>query len=405
LTTEAERDAPQIQTLRRLLSIQFEPGQSGPLFDDVFAKPFRISDFIPKKYFGVRNTIHQLSHYTIGLDENLQWVETTVDPQGRPVPMNYFEVLADYEAANEPAAGLRNPFDLIAVKVPVNETESALRRQGLFASDDLLQEAVWVKSTARHHPYKGGEALILQARDQSIGYIPVNNFGQQADGRITFSLADDIDPLGFLKGPGFASGAAASSLAWMRQYHPLPEWLRATYRTEYGISIYTLLDILNDPVPAFVDSPDFQKYLIYFSSDQLKQRYLRGLKRKYAGHIADFVVWSNDLWNFNSKARTSGGSHAGLKPIVTRATFAAWGGDRTTIGRGRANSEVLTTLDIAPTLFRAIGMLGEDNQVIRDPASVPERPFHPFAGRAIDIWRANAVAEQPMRMRVGADGR
>ncbi|MCS6804170.1 MAG: alkaline phosphatase family protein [Acidobacteriota bacterium] len=405
LTTEAERDAGQIQTLRRLLSIRFEPGQPGLLFDEVFSKPFRISDFIPKKYFGVRNTIYQLSHYTIGLDENLQWIETTVDPQGRPVPMNYFQILSDYKAANAPAAGLYNPFDLIAVKAPVPEIESALRAHGLLDAERALREVVWLKSTARRHPHKGGEALILQAQDGTIAYVPINHLQQQADGRITFSLADDVDPLGFLKGAGFAPGAAASPLAWMRQFHPLEPWLNATYRTEYGIAIYSLLDILNDPAPTFIDSPEFQQYLIYFSSDQLKQRYLRGLKRKYANHLADFIVWSNDLWNFNSKARTSGGSHAGLKPIVTRVTFVAWGGERTAIARGRTNRDVLTTLDVAPTLFRAIGMLDDKNRVIRDPASIPERTFHPFPGRTIDLWRTDTADQQVTRALQKADGR
>jgi hypothetical protein len=316
--------------------------------------------------------------------------------------MNYFEILSNYQAANAPANGLRNPFDLMAAKAPVAQVESALRERRLLAGGEALSEVVWVKSTARNNPRKGGEALIVQAADGQIKYVPVKNLQQQADGRITFSLADDLDPLALLKGPGFAPEAGASSLDWLRTFHPLQAWLRATYQTEYGIAVPTLLDIFNDPVDEFVDAPDFHKYLIYFSSDQLKQRYLRGLKRKYANQIADFIVWSNDLWNFNSKARTSGGSHAALVPIVTRTTFVVWGGDHTSIARGRTISDVFTSLDIAPTLFRAVGLLDENNKVIRDPASIPERPFHRFPGRVIDLWPSDDSAKRAGATRAGS---
>jgi hypothetical protein len=394
LRTEAERDAPQIPALRTLLSIQFEPGGPGPFFDDVFSKPFSISDFIPKKYLGRQNSLHQLAHYTVGLGENLDWVETTVDPQGRPVDMNYFEILSNYQAANAPGEGLGNPFDIIAVKAPATEVEKALRRHGLLADSETVREAVWVKSTARDNPRKGGEALVVQSPDGRIKYVPVRDLEQHADGQVTFLPVDDLDPLALLRGTGFAADGQAQPLEWLRAFHPLQDWLRAVHQTEYATTVTTLLDIFDNPVDEFVDSPDFEKYLIYFSSDQLKQRYLRGLKRKYAGQIADFIVWSNDLWNFNSKARTSGGSHAAIKPIVTRMTFMAWGGGRTGISRGRAVSDVFTSLDIAPTLFRAVGMLDDNNGVIRDPASIPERPFHRFPGRVIDLWQSDAASER-----------
>jgi hypothetical protein len=392
LRTEAERDEPQLRALRDLLSLQFEPGRGGLWFDEVFSKPFRVTDFIPKKYLGRANTIGQLSHYTIGLDENLNWVETTVDPRDHPTPMNYFDILSNYEADNAPANGRKNPFDLIVAKVPVAQVEPPLRRYKLLADDERLSEAVWVTSTARKNPRKGGQALILQAADGQVKYVPVKHLQQRDDGKIGFLLADDPDPLALLRGSGFEPGQADSPLQWLRRFHPLNDWLRATNQTEYGITIFTLLDIMNDPVPELVDAPDFQKYLIYFSSDQMKQRYLRGLKYKYANQTPDFIVWANDLWNFNSKARTSGGSHAALKPIVMRTTFVAWGGDHTGIARGRTISQVATTLDIVPTLFRAVGMLDENNEVIRDSGSIPERPFHRFPGRVIDMWQSEAAA-------------
>ncbi len=387
LRVEAKRDAPQIEALERLLRVRFEPEEGGLYFDEVFGKAFEIGDFIPKGYLGLANDVHQLSNYTIGLDEELNWVQTTVDHQGNPVPMDYFQVLSDYRAANAPANGLANPYDVILTRVPAASAAAELRRHGFREADRPIELALWVKSTAKGNPLKGGEALLLQSAEGEVAYLPIGSLEQFEDGSIRFRIRAEIDPLAILKGPGFESPDGSSAWEWMGRYRPRRQWLRAVHRTEYGTSMAILLDLYNDPVPAFVDSPDFQRYLIQFDSPESKQRYLRGLKRKYASVQPDFVVWSNPLWNFNSKARTSGGSHAGLKPIVTRTSFLLWGGSRTGIPRGQRVEEVCTTLDVVPTLFRTLEMLDDRNRVIRDPASIPERPFLPFPGVAVELER------------------
>ncbi len=385
LRTEAKRDRPQIEALERLTSITFSPDHEGLYFEEVFRRPFDVSAFLPKGYLGLANSVHQLSNYTIGLDEDLGWVETTVDYQGNPVPMDYFRILSDYRADNAPANGLYNPYDLILARLPVPETEAALRARGILDAGQSIELALWLKSTAKENPHKGGEAILLRSRRPGVAYLPVRGLQQLPDGSLRFEALAEIDPLGLLRGPGFDPPAGSFPADWVRRFQPEREWLKALHRTEYGPSLFILLDLYGNPVPAFVDDPEFQKYLFHFTSPELKERYLRGLKRKYASVQPDFVVWSNPLWNFNSKARTSGGSHAGLKPIVTNIAFMIWGGNDTKISRGRRIEDVCTTLDVAPTLLRTLGMLDDQNRVIRDPESIPERTFHPFPGVAIDL--------------------
>jgi hypothetical protein len=223
--------------------------------------------------------------------------------------------------------------------------------------------------------------------DDRMLYAPVRNFRQGIDGLLHFDLAEERDPLGLLKGQGFRTPDGTPPLEWMRRPRPSLDWLKATPSTEYGTAVNRILDIFYNPTPQFIDSEGFRKYWIYFSSDELKQRYLRGLKRKYAAQAPDFIVWAEELWNFNSKARTSGGNHASLRPIVARTAFLLWGGNETNLARGRFITDVCTSLDIAPTLLRAARMLDEKNEVIPRPGAIPERIFHPFPGRVADIWQ------------------
>lgn len=389
LSKEVKQLGPQIEALQRLVSITFEEGQGGLNFRRTFSRPFEISHFIPKQYLGQRNSVHQLSNYTLGLDEDLNWIETTIDHKGRSVPMNYFDILANYEAANAPANGKRNPYDLTVTGLPLLEAQRALEQHGLL-SGEQLKAAVYMRSSARLNPTKGGEAVAAWTEDDRMLFAPVANFGQSIDGLLHFDLASDRDPLGLLKGPGFRPPAGASPLEWMRHPRPSRDWLKAAFSTEYGTAVNRILDIFYNPTAQFIDSEDFRKYWIYFSSDELKQRYMRGLKRKYAAQAPDFIVWAEELWNFNSKARTSGGNHASLRPIVSRTAFLLWGGNETNLARGRFISDVYTSLDVAPTLLRAARMLDENNHVIPRPGAIPERIFHPLPGRVADIWQGEA---------------
>ena len=389
LLDEIERDAPQVGALELLLGLRFakDDPEGGLEFDRMIRSDFAISSLIPKGFLGHPNQVHQLSRYTLGLDEDLNWVTTTVDEKGRPVPMDYFEILSDYQAPNAPVNGDHNPHDLIVTRLPTRHVAGALRSiAGIEVNQGDLHNVVWVKSTARDDHDKGGEALIVEDANRRIQYVPVAGLKQAADLSFDFALGSGPDPLALLAEKGVKVADGSSRLDWVRRFHSREDWLAATYQTEYGTAVCMLLDITDNPTGVFIDSPDFQRYLTHFSSPDLKARYLRGLKRKYALHQADFLVWSDELWNFNSHTRTAGGSHSGLRPIVTRTAFLVWGGENTDVASGVTVSQVGTTLDLVPTLFQALGMLEEGNRLVPQPGAIPERVFLPFPGRVLDIF-------------------
>jgi hypothetical protein len=150
---------------------------------------------------------------------------------------------------------------------------------------------------------------------------------------------------------------------------------------------------------AFIDNPEFQQALAGFPGESDKQRYLRGLRWKYAAQRPDLLLWSSYLWNFTSKSQTSGGSHGGLTGAVARTSFLLWGGRNFHLPAGTALTEPATTLDVAPTLMRLVGMLNEDNRVIRQAGAVRERPFLPLPGRALIGPGADVASHRPTSAR------
>ena len=404
LQKELDRDSPQIAALELLLSLRFSPEKnpSELLSERITRSNFKISSLIPKAFLGIPNQVYQLSRYTLDLDENLNWVTTTVDPKGHQVPLNYYQILTDYKAPNAPVSGDFNPHDLIVTRLPTRQATEALHTIVRDPTEDrTLRNVLWVKSTAKDHYDKGGEALIVEDQNRQIRYLPVVGFEQASDLTISFRLSDGPDPLGLLGQDGVQVSGQTSRLDWVRRFHSREDWLKATFQTEYSTGVCILLDIANNPTEAFIDSPDFQRYMTHFSSPDLKARYLRGLKRKYANQKPDFLVWSDELWNFNSSTRTSGGSHSGFRPIAARTSFFVWGGEDTRIGRGKTVSEVGTTLDVVPTLAHALGILDRQNRIIPQPGSIPERVFAPFPGRVIDIFGPSD--QTPYETGVGVD--
>jgi hypothetical protein len=387
LRAEIERESPPFRALRRLVNISFDDPESANSFDRLFSKSFSIQDYMPKGFLGRPNSFYQLSHYTVGVDDNLNWIETTINHKGDRVALNYFQRLTDFEADNPPANGEKRPCDFVIYAVPVRDIEPALRERGVVAPDQSLNQVAWVKSSARTNPRKGGEALLIEAADGQIKYVPISHLDQSEKGRFTFSLEAEVDPFGLLHDPNLHLPAETERRQWLTAFRPMHEWLTASYETEYGIAVINLLDVTGVHAERFLASEEFQRTLIHFSREELKQKYLAGVRRKYQLNVADLRAWPSPGWNFNSKGQTAGGSHGGIKPEVTRVTFAVWGGKNTGVARGQVISEVHTTLDLAPTLLKAIGMLSEDQRVIRAKGAFVERPFHPFPGRIIDLWR------------------
>ena len=390
LKQEAKRDATQIASLKLLLSLRFSDDnkRKGPLFEKMAQSDFKISSLIPKGFLGIPNQIIQLSRYTIGLDQDLKWITTTVDSKGKRIPLNYYSIFSEYKAPNKPDNGNPNPSDLIVTRLPNPKAIEALQTIAWRKTQEQrIRNVVWIKSTTRNRSDKGGEALIIETLNGNIQYLPIEKLVQSEDHSIRFILSKGPDPLGLIDHIQHQTKNSASTLDWFSQFHPREDWLEGTFSSAYSTAICTILDIINDPTEVFIDSPDFQHYLTQFSSPDKKERYLRGLKRKYANQQPDFRVWSSELWNFNSSTRTAGGSHSGFRPIVSRTAFLVWGGNDTKVDKGKTVSKVGTTLDLVPTLAQALGMLDKNNKIISKPGSTPERVFVPFPGKVLNIFR------------------
>ncbi len=391
---EAARDDRQLRALDRLWQLVQAPDALAWLE----AHNFSVREIIPKKYLGPANTVLQLRHYTIGLDANLDWVETTTDDQGRPVPMDYFHILKHYRAPNPPANGEANPFDLIVAALPVEAVAATARRQGWLDESVTLCQALWVVSTTENNPLKGGEALLLEAADGSLRYVPVSNLTQAPDGSVEFALAWERDPLGWLYDPYFQPPTGEPAAEWFQAFHTPEDWLHASYNTRYSHALGVFSNMFRDNALAFVNNPDFQRTLTGFPSAEAKQRYVRGLRWKYTAQQPDLRVWSTWLWNFSSKSYTAGGAHGGLSPQVARTMFYAWGGAGLKLRRGLALTEPCTTLDIVPTIAAATGMLAEGGRVQPQPGAVRDRAFLPYPGRVLPLSEAAlAAATQPRR--------
>lgn len=398
LRGEAARDARQLRALDRLWQLT---QVSDPLAW-LDAHNFSIPEIIPKKYFGAPNTILQLRHYTIGLDANLDWVEITTNAQGHPVPMDYFHILKHYRAPNPPANGEPNPFDLIVTALPVEAVAATARRQGWLDESVTLCQALWVISTAEDNPLKGGEALVLEATDGNLRYVPVLDLTQAPDGSVEFALTWERDPLGWLYDPNFQPPTGDPAAEWFQNFRTPQDWLRASYNTRYSHALGVFADMFRHNALAFINNPDFQRTLTGFPSEEAKQRYLRGLRWKYTAQQPDLRVWSTWLWNFSSKSYTAGGAHGGLSPQVARTMFYVWGGDALGLRRGLALTEPCTTLDIVPTVAAATGMLDAGRRVRPQPGAVRDHAFLPYPGRVLPLSESAlaTVAEPRQRLPV-----
>lgn len=385
LQVEMGRLEPQLETLTQLEGL-INQSHSQSVLGVLREKRFRVEEFIPKKFYGPRNSFYQLSHYTIGLDDQQRWVESTIDPGGHRVPMNYFQILADYEVANPPTPDNHNPFDLIVYAIPPESIWPALVERGIVGPEERGRDVIWVRSTAENNPRKGGEALILRRDDNQVKYVPIENLVEDIEGRFSFTTGAPKDPLQLLSDSSFRAAAGEDPTAWLAEWHTPQTWLEAIHQTRYTNALLVFLDLAGQNFRRSIGTPDFERNLVGFSSDAAKQRYIRGLLRKYGNFMGDFWVWSSEHFNFSSKGPEPAGAHGGLGWRVAQTSFMVWGGEQTDLRRGTLLEERATTLDVAPTLLCLAERLDRSRRPTPLHEAAPPRPFLPFPGRVLDIF-------------------
>ena len=392
LKAEAERDTPQLRALSRLAELCRAEDPVAWLNNNDPSIP----ELIPKKYLGRRNSVYQLGHYTIGLDDDLNWVENTVDPYGHTVPMDYFSILSHYQAPNPPLPDEPSPTGLIVRALPVEPVRVALVERGWLQPDVELRQAIWIVSSAQHNLRRGGETLLLEAADGRLRYLPILNLNQDAGGHFSFEPHNQLDPLGLFYDAAFKAPDAEPAFLWLERFHTPQEWLEATGDTAYSIAPIIMADLTRQNSDGSLANPKFQATLTGFPSEEMKERYLEGVRWKYAAQQPDLLLWSSYLWNYASKNQTPGGSHGGLPPLVARTSFLLWGGRDFHLPTGTALPQFATTLDIVPTLAQMLGMLDKNGVLIRQAGAERDHIFLPLPGEALlPGGLTTQVAEKP----------
>jgi len=347
--------------MKKLLSI------SPQNFDPFVPK---IEEVIPKNAMGLRNSIHDLQNYVVGLgrDGLVLKSDGSLDLERSFPRLNYFDLLQRQTVRNNVQAGVSNhPVDFIATRIPRESITTALTAE-LQPDDDV----VWLYGGADR------QALIL-ARAEAAGqlqlrYLPIANLTQDAQGLIRFDVTEwrpDL-PLQILEDPRLDT-PRTDRVAWLSDWHPDLEWLRALHKTQYSnglIGLHEQFTIF--PAPG-IDASERG-----LSRDgQLLRQFCR---RRREAVQTDLLIMANNHWNFDVRGFNPGGNHGSFFRISTHSTLMFAGGESTGIPRGLAVTEPYDSLSVVPTILALTGNLQSDNQPVENLA---KRGFLRFPGRVI----------------------
>jgi hypothetical protein len=303
---------------------------------------------IPKRAMGDGNSIHDLQNYVAGPGPGglILAPDGSLD-RGRSFErIDYFPLLAGLSVRNnvQPAVG-PHPVDFIALRVPADKLPAEL---------SAVEEAVWL------YRDQDRQALVLSRHDAAGGlevrYLPVRNLRQDEDGAIRFERAGWAAgfPLQIWEDPGFAIPADQRA-EWLEAWHSELDWLHAVHRTEYSNGILGLNEQFLRP-----DAPG-----VAARSGSLMEEFSA---RKRRLTEPDFLIFSNDHWNFNVRGFNPGGNHGSLRRISTRSVLLVAGGAETGISRGVVIEEPYDSLSLVPTVLQ----LMEKN---KDARELPGRPI------------------------------
>lgn len=347
-------------TLRNLLSLApatFAPTQ------------LKIPDFIAETSMGEHNSINELQHYVVGLDDSglVLNADGSLDMQRSFTRRDYFDLLRSITVRNNVQRGITNrPIDLIATRIPA----SLLRP--LLPDEETSEDVIWVSAG------ENKQALLLSRLNNSgqlsLRYLPVANLTQDSEGQIHFDRIEwqsDL-PLKIFEDPELTV-PGSDRTSWLGQWHTDLEWLHALHRTRYSNGLIGLQEELaRHKIDAL--SPDAAG----ISDDE---RLLRRFARRQRQLVeADLLVVANDHWNFDVRGFNPGGNHGAFFRISTHSTFMISGGPNTELPSGIAIEEPYDSLSFVPTLLALTGELRDDSNPI---PILWEKGFRRFPGRVV----------------------
>ncbi len=307
-----------------------------------------VDQLIAKHAMAEVNTLHELAHYVTGPAAGglVLTPDGSLDRERSFEHVDYFPLLAGLAVRNNVQAEVSaHPVDFVALRVAANQ---------LQAEEPTAEEAVWLYHDQEH------QALIFSRHNEAasleLRYLPVRGLSQDEDGSIHFQRAQ--------WGPGFPLHlwedknlyiAQNDRARWLSGWHSESEWLHASHRTEYSNGIVALQEQFSRvPLPAS-DSGE-PALMERFSS------------RKRRLTEPDFLIFSNDHWNFNVRGFNPGGNHGSLRRISMRSVLLFAGGSETGIPRGRVIEEPYDSLSFAPTI---LDLMGKNE----DARTLPGRPI------------------------------
>jgi hypothetical protein len=295
---------------------------------------FKISELIPKGYWGPPNSLRQLQNYVVGWEtgQRERWGNGVV-PDFRT--LDYARLFPGVQASSPNARGERHPFHFFAASLPLEHIQPYF--------DKHLRQAIWLVFEEAQ-----GEAIVAESEQGELWYesrvrydSETNRFSRQQEPGIRRD-----DPLDY--------GPMAGR--WLSPR----EWAKETAEKEFVVVPVILADLFRENYSEFLPAGKSTPALDFH----------------FAQQKPDFRVWTNRGWNVNSNSHTPGGTHGGFSPLDVRSIFAAWGGERTGLKRGEVIPGSFFTYDITPTVLEVTGHRkpgdgGEGQRWHPDAATIP----------------------------------
>lgn len=326
----------------------------------------KIEDIVAPGSMGEPNSLFELQNYIVGLSPVglVANGNGELDLKKSFTRLNYFDLLHDQKVRNNVQLGVGNrPIDMVAVRLPLTGFSEMQDRQG-------LDDPVWLYGGPKL------QALLLTRTGPdgklSYRYQPISGLTANENGTFSFEKQEMSKgfPLGYFEDPNLLL-ADADRASWLTSWHAEDEWMSAVHKTHYSNGIIGLNEHLQRH-PLYDGDGDSlpidQKLLHRFRQ---RQRYLTE---------ADMLVVANDHWNFDVRGFNPGGNHGSFFRASTNSTFMIAGGEKTGVPRGMVVDAPYDSLSFAPTIFRLMGKVDENN----NPTSeLRQRGFRRFPGRVI----------------------
>ena len=329
--------------------------------DDFNRHKFSAEEMIPKRAMGDPNSVHNLENYVVGPAAGgfVLAPDGSLDLARSFARIDYPPILASLSVRNNVQAGVGpRPIDFLAMTIPMAAFQFA-------PGDAPTEDPIWL--------YAGEEKQVLiLSRANDLRYMPIRALHQDATGAVHFestSFGPGL-PLRFFEDENLAVQGGRE--AWLNSWHSEAQWLSATHQTAYSDGIVALREQFLPPAVAPHNDGADNALLARFN-----QR-----RRRLAE--PDFLIFSNDHWNFNVRNFNPGGNHGSFLRASTHAVLLFAGGVDTGVPRHQQVQQPYDSLSFVPTILDLMDMHAE-------AAKLPGRPIQEVLPGKSTVSSANVT--------------